>query len=69
VAVIRVNYVKKGKGERQTAKANIRYIENRRGKDGARINRTLFGVGGEMSRLEAYEMVNQAEEPTRCATS
>jgi hypothetical protein len=62
VAVIRVNYVKKGKGERQTAKANIRYIQYRRGKDGQQISRTLFGVGGEMERLQAYAMVNQAEE-------
>jgi len=32
VAVIRVNYVKKGKQERQTAKANIRYILYRSGR-------------------------------------
>ena len=61
MAVIRVNYVKKGKGERATAKANVKYIENRRGKDGARISRTLFGIGGQMERRQAYEMINQAE--------
>jgi hypothetical protein len=62
VAVIRVNYVKKGKGERQTAKANIRYIQYRRGKDGQRINRTLFGSGGELGREQAYAIVNEAME-------
>jgi hypothetical protein len=62
VAVVRVNYVKKGKHERSTAKANIKYIENRRGKDGAKIQRQLFGALGQMSRQQAYEMINQAEE-------
>jgi hypothetical protein len=62
VAVVVLNYVKKGKHERRTAKANIKYIENRTGKDGAKIQRTLFGAQGVMTRLQAYEMINQAEE-------
>ena len=62
MAVIRVNFVKKGAGERRTAKANIKYIENRRGKDGAKITRELFGSFGQMSRQQAYEMIDQAEE-------
>jgi hypothetical protein len=62
VAVVRVNFVKKGKGERASAKANIKYITYRRGKDGARITRMLFGTGGQMERQQAYEMINQAEE-------
>jgi len=61
VAVIRVNFVKKGRGEKAAAKANIRYIENRRGKEGASIQRTLFGASGHMSRLQAYEMIDQAD--------
>jgi hypothetical protein len=32
-----------------------------RGKDGARISRTLFGPGGQMERKDAYEMIDQAE--------
>jgi hypothetical protein len=60
VAVIRLNFVKKGRNERAAAKANIRYIEHRRGKEGAKIRRTLFGAGGQMSRLQAYEIIDQA---------
>ncbi len=62
VAVIRVNFVKKGAGERKGAKANIRYIEQRRGKDGAKVIRTLFTESGQISRYQAYEMIDQAEE-------
>ena len=61
MAVIRVNFVKKGAGERRTAKANVKYIENRTGKEGEKIQRTLFGASGQMSRLQAYEMIDQAE--------
>lgn len=60
MAIVIVNYVKKGAGERSTAKANIRYIEHRPGKDGQRMTRTLFGAGGAMSRRDAYEMIDRA---------
>ena len=33
MAVIKVNYVRRGVGERETAKANIRYIQERPGRD------------------------------------
>ena len=33
MAVVKANYVRKGKGERVTAKANIRYIQERPGRD------------------------------------
>jgi hypothetical protein len=62
MAVVKINFVKKGAGERSGAKANIKYIQYRRGRDGAKIKRTLFGVGGEMERYEAYELINQAAE-------
>jgi len=63
VAVIRVNYVKKGSGERRGAKDNIRYIQNRPGKDGERIVRTLFSnEGTAMKRDEAYQIIDEAEE-------
>ena len=52
---------KKGKTLERGAKANIKYIENRKGKDGAKIQRPLFGANGTMSRLQANEMVDQAE--------
>jgi len=33
MAVVKANYVRRGVGERETAKANIRYIQERPGKD------------------------------------
>jgi hypothetical protein len=62
VAVVVLNFVKKGTHERGGAKANIKYIEMRRGKDGAKIQRPLFTTTGQVTRLQAYEMVNQAAE-------
>ncbi len=56
-----LNFVKKGKHERQTAKANIKYIQHRRGLDKALMNRTLFTTTGEITRQEAYALVNNAE--------
>ncbi len=60
VAIIKSNYVKKGKGEREAAKANVRYMEHRRGKDGQKMNRTLFSVQGAIGRHEAYRMIDTA---------
>ena len=62
MAVVVLNFVKKRKHERATAKANVKYIENRTGKDGQKITRELFGSFGQMSRQQAYEMIDQAEE-------
>ena len=62
MAVVVLNYVKKGAGERATAKANIKYIENRRGKDGVKIQRPLFHASGQMTRQQAYALINAAEE-------
>jgi len=62
VAVVRLNFVKKGAHERNMAKANIRYIENRTGNDGAKIQRPLFHASGQITRQEAYEMIDQAIE-------
>ena len=58
MAVVRANYTK----QNGAAKANIRYIEHRSGKDGARIWRTLFGIDGQLSRQEAYQMIDAAEQ-------
>jgi hypothetical protein len=58
VAVVKANYTK----STGAAKANIKYIEHRPGKDGERIWRTLFGNDGRMSREEAYELIDNAEK-------
>jgi hypothetical protein len=62
VSVIRINFVKKGEHERRMAKANIKYIENRLGKDGEKVQRTLFTASGTVTRLQVYEIIDQAEE-------
>ncbi len=44
------------------AKANIKYIQNRPGRDGTKIIRTLFGWDGALDRQEAYRMVDAADK-------
>src|SRR5512135_2736288 len=61
MAVIKTNYVKRNQHERANAKAAIRYIEHRPGKDGARQSRLLFGRDGVMGRNEAYRLIDQAQ--------
>jgi hypothetical protein len=60
MAVVKANYVKKGEGERGRAKATIRYIQHRPGKDKERITRNLFGIDGSMGRWQAYGLVDDA---------
>jgi hypothetical protein len=60
MAIFKANYVKRGKNARDLAKASVRYIQHRRGKDGNTITRTLFGSDGPMERHEAYRMIDEA---------
>jgi hypothetical protein len=46
----------------KVAKAKIRYIENRPGKDGQHTRRVLFGHDGQVTREEAYTMIDEAEK-------
>ncbi len=57
MAIVKANYTK----SLGSAKANIRYIQHRTGKDGAKIVRSLFGSDGIMNRGEAYRMIDEAE--------
>lgn len=58
MAIVKASYTKSSGG----AKASIRYIAHRPGKDGIKANRTLFGIDGLMGRYEAYRMIDQAEK-------
>ena len=58
MAIIKANYTKK----RASAKASIRYIEHRPGKEGERITRALFSSDGLMGRYAAYDMIDKATE-------
>jgi hypothetical protein len=64
MAVVRANYVKQGRDERAIAKANIRYIQERPGRDKEKLTRTLFGAAGSMGRYEAYQFINDAPKGT-----
>src|SRR6266851_9894635 len=58
MAIVKASYTRKG----SVAKAAIRYIENRPGKDGSRIVRTLFKADGKVERREVYTMIDQADK-------
>src|SRR5256886_915247 len=58
MAIVKATYTKSSAG----AKASIRYIEHRPGKDNAKINRILFGMDGAMGRWQAYAMIDEAEK-------
>jgi hypothetical protein len=62
MAIVKANFVKRDKSAKGRAKASIRYIQHRRGKDGEAITRTLFGSDGEMSRADAYRMIDEARK-------
>jgi DNA-directed RNA polymerase subunit RPC12/RpoP len=64
MAIVKSNYVKRGKGEKGRAKATIRYIQHRRDRDGERVNRTLFGYDGTLTREQAYKMIDEAQRGT-----
>src|SRR4029453_4644515 len=59
MAVVKANYVRKGIGERVTAKANIRYIQERPGRDKEKLARPLFNNAGFIGRHEAYQFIDE----------
>jgi hypothetical protein len=62
MAIVKANYVKRGKGEKGRAKATIRYIQHRRDREGERVTRTLFGYDGALTREQAYAMIDEAKK-------
>jgi len=58
MAIVKASYTKSSGG----AKASIRYIAHRPGKDNEKTTRTLFGSDGLMGRYEAYRMIDEAEK-------
>jgi len=58
MAIVKATYTKSGAG----AKASIRYIEHRPGKEGEKITRNLFGIDGLIGRHQAYRMIDEAEK-------
>ncbi len=58
MAIVKASYTNRSSG----AKASIRYIAHRRGKEGKKVTRKLFGVDGLMGRHQAYRMIDMAEK-------
>jgi hypothetical protein len=47
-----------------SAKEHIRYIQHRKGRDGQKVRRELYGIDGSMERVQAYEMIDAAGKGT-----
>ncbi len=58
MAIVKATYTRQGRA----AKASVRYIEYRPGKDGAKVRRTLFQADGKVERTEVYTMIDQADK-------
>jgi hypothetical protein len=68
MAVVKTNYVRRGKVGNAKAKDNVRYIQHRPGKDNERVMRPLFTSDGPMTRLEAYQFIDAAPKGTHFYT-
>jgi hypothetical protein len=64
MAFFKARYVKKGKAEHQRAKATIRYITHRPGKDKENMFRQLFGHDGPLEKDDAYQAIDAAPKGT-----
>jgi hypothetical protein len=58
MAVVKANYVRKGRGERVTAKANIRYIQERPGRDKEKLTRPLFNNAGVIADFRGLKLTH-----------
>src|SRR5918992_5672603 len=54
MAIVKANYIR-GKSR---IKAHLRYITPRRGMDGERITRPLFGRDGPLTKQQIYDMID-----------
>ena len=68
MAVVVTSFVKRGKVGNAKAKDTVRYIQHRAGKDGERIMRPLFTHDSPMTRLEAYQFIDEAPKGTKFFT-
>ena len=56
MAIVKAKYIR-GKPR---IKAHLRYITHRRGMEGERITRPLFGKDGALSKQQVYDMIDAA---------
>ena len=60
MAIVKATYTKKA----SVAKDYIRYIQHRKGLDGHKATRELYGHEGVMERVQGYELIDNAEKGT-----
>jgi hypothetical protein len=60
MAIVKVTYTK----NRSAAKKSVRYLAHRPDRDGGRTNRELFGPDGELSKSQAYRLIDSAQKGT-----
>ena len=68
MAVVGTSFVKRGKVGNAKAKDTVRYIQHRPDKDNERVMRPLFTSDGPMTRLEAYQFIDEAPKGTKFFT-
>jgi hypothetical protein len=68
MAVVKANYVKRGKVGNAKAKDNVRYIQHRPDKDNERVTRPLFTNDSPMTRQDAYQFIDDAPKGTHFYT-
>jgi hypothetical protein len=68
MAVVKTNYDRRGKVGNAKAKDTVRYIQHRPDKDKERVMRPLFTSDGPMTRLEAYQFIDEAPKGTKFFT-
>src|SRR5512132_313018 len=59
MAVVRITSYTRNRG---AAKASVRYITHRPGADGRVTSRPLYTTDGEVSKLDAYQMIDEAKK-------
>jgi hypothetical protein len=65
MAVVKTHFKRRGKVGNAWAKDNVRYIQHRPGKDKEAVMRPMFTNDGPMTRLEAYQFIDEAPKGTK----
>jgi hypothetical protein len=68
MAVVKAHFDRRGKVGNAKAKDNVRYIQHRPDKDKEHVMRPLFTNDGPMTRLEAYQFIDEAPKGTHFYT-
>lgn len=65
MAVVKANFVQRGRTAKARAKATIRYMLHRPGKGQTRTTRALFGVDGVVTKRQADRLIDEATRGMR----